>query len=63
MIEVKSNLDKIDRQFQKKKQDVDSALKDIASGASKIPDLLRINENLKTNHLELEALLNDAYDQ
>ena len=63
MKDVKSALDKIDRQFQKKKQDVDSALKDIASGATEIPDLLRINENLKTNHLELEALLNDAYDQ
>lgn len=63
MKDIKSNLDKIDRQFQKKKQDVDSALKDIASGATDIPDLLRINENLKTNHLELESLLNDAYDQ
>ena len=63
MKDVKSALDKIDRQFQKKKQDVDNALKDIASGATEIPDLLRINENLKTNHLELEALLNDAYDQ
>ena len=63
MKDVKSNLDKMDRQYQKKKQDVDSALKDVASGATEIPDLLRINENLKTSHLELEALLNDVYDQ
>ena len=57
MKDVKQNLDKIDRQFQKKKMDVDSALQAVSSGATEIADLMRINENLKTNHLELEDLL------
>jgi hypothetical protein len=41
---------------------VDNALSAINGSGTEIPDLMRINENLKTNHLELEALLNDAYD-
>lgn len=60
---IKSNLDKIDRNFQKKKADVDAALQAINSGSNDIPELIKINENLKTNHLELEALLNETYDQ
>lgn len=35
----------------------------INSGSIEIVDLIKINNSLKTNHLELESLLNDAYDQ
>ena len=42
---------------------MDASLASINCGTNEIDDLIRINENLKTNHLELEALLNEAYDQ
>jgi hypothetical protein len=60
---IKDNLEKIDRTFQKKKADVDTTIQSINRGSSDIPELIRISESLKTNHLELEALLNDTFDQ
>jgi hypothetical protein len=45
------------------KADIDGVLQSLKSGSPDISELKQIFEDLKTNHLELETLLNDTYDQ